>query len=283
MIGRWHGREAARGSWKRLLIGDFTILRLVRSVVSVYVVIGAFAWFGGEWLIFRPPPPSYRPDPDILLLPVEGGPPVAAIFIESPGAPLTVLLSHGNAEDLGHARGRMAELARLGVSVLGYDYPGYGSSEGRATEAGANRAIEAAYRFLVEDRGVDPRRLVLYGQSVGGGPTLHLASCRPVAGVVLHATFTSAFRVPLRWRLFPFDRFDNLSIIRQIDLPLLILHGTDDRVVAPWHGQRLFEEAASSHKRIAWFPGAQHNDLVRVAGPRWGAVLREFFADVAAR
>lgn len=268
----------ARSRWRRILVGDLTVLRLVRSVLFVYVAVGAFAWFGGEWLIFRPPPPSYGPGDGILLLPAEGGGRIAARYLETPGARLVVLLSHGNAEDLGHARGRMADLAGLGVSVLGYDYPGYGLSEGRATEAGANRAIEAAYRHLVEDRGVDPRRIVLYGQSVGGGPTMHLASRSPVGGVVLHAAFTSAFRVPFGVRLYPFDRFDNLSLVRDLEAPLLVLHGTEDEVIAPWHGERLHAEAGSASKRIERFPGAHHNDLLQVAGPRWRAVLREFLA-----
>jgi len=191
-----------------------------------------------------------------------------------------VILSHGNAEDMGSLTGLAELISALGVSVLAYDYPGYGRSTGEASEASACDGIAAAYQYLVGQCGVAPECVILYGRSVGSGPTMWLASRESIGAVVLESAFVSAFRVLTRWSLFPFDRFPNLKRMRKLKCPLLVLHGEQDSIIAPWHSTALHAVARSKHKSLVVFNGAGHNDLQAVAGRDYPRVLRAFFASL---
>ena len=126
---------------------------------------------------------------------------IPAFFIKRKGASLTVLFSHGNAEDLGMMYNRMRELARvLQVNVMAYDYTGYGHSTGTPSEDMCYRNIEAAYGYLRDVRGILPSQIILYGRSLGSGPSCHLAAKsaregQSVAALILHSPFLSVYRV----------------------------------------------------------------------------------------
>uniref|UniRef100_A0A0D9WSC9 Serine aminopeptidase S33 domain-containing protein n=1 Tax=Leersia perrieri TaxID=77586 RepID=A0A0D9WSC9_9ORYZ len=110
-------------------------------------------------------------------LPTKRGTEVVAVHVRQPGARLTVLYSHGNAADLGQMYELFIELStHLNVNLMGYDYSGYGQSSGKPSEQNTYADIEAAYRCLVETYGATEQNIILYGQSVGSGPTLDLAS-----------------------------------------------------------------------------------------------------------
>lgn len=154
-------------------------------------------------LVFRPPnpPTPIRPNKHFWLDIDRDGNKVPAFFIKRRKATVTCLFSHGNAEDLGMMYSRMKELARvMCVNVMAYDYTGYGKSTGEANEENVFKCISAAYKYLLDIRGIKPEEIVLYGRSVGSGPTCYLAARtadegRPVAGVILHSPFLSIFRV----------------------------------------------------------------------------------------
>jgi fermentation-respiration switch protein FrsA (DUF1100 family) len=158
---------------------------------------------------------------------------------------------------------------------LAYDYQGYGTSEGEATERHTYDDEEAAYNFLVQTMHIQPTNIIAFGRSVGGGPAVDLASRRPVAGLILESAFTSAFRVMTRVSVFPFDRFDNLHKIKKVPCPVLIIHGTQDSVINVVHGRELFA-AAHEPKQALWLEGANHNDVAFVAGPRYSDALKAF-------
>jgi fermentation-respiration switch protein FrsA (DUF1100 family) len=144
---------------------------------------------------------------------------------------------------------------------------------------GAAEDARSAYAYLREDLGIPAGRIVLYGRSVGGGPTLRLATVEPVAGVILEATFTSAFRVITGVRLFPFDRYENEERIGAIEAPVLLLHGRADRVVPFRHGPALLA-AAREPKLHAWFATAGHNDIPESDRERYDAAIRAFAAEL---
>lgn len=259
-----------------------TVGVLALAVAVSYLLLAGVAFVASEQLIFQPPPPGYGPDePDLVRITTADGVRLRALDLRKPSAELTILYSHGNAEDIGYARAALEALRGLGFSVLAYDYRGYGLSEGRPSERGVYNDIDAAYDFLVQRRGIDPERIVVYGVSVGSGPAVELASRRPVGGLVLEAPFTTAFRVVTQLPLLPFDRFRNLDKIDDVDAPVLVMHGTDDGIIPFSHGQRLFE-AAGKPKRRLWVPNAGHNNLRWVAGPAYETALLEFAAIVRA-
>jgi alpha-beta hydrolase superfamily lysophospholipase len=259
------------------VIADSTLLRVVLSLAVVYAAAGACAWLISDRLIFLPPSPGYRDGPGILAVPTRDGERIAAVYRPNPSARYTLLLSHGNAEDLGSVTPLLAGLSSLGFSVFAYDYRGYGRSEGTPSESRVYADIDAAYEYLVRELQVGPERIVAYGRSLGAGAAVDLAAHRRLGGLVLESPFLSAFRVMTRVPLFPFDKFRNAAKIGSVSCPVLIMHGEDDEIVPFWHGRRLFELAPEPKTFVA-VPGAHHNDFVEVAGPRYAQALRDFEA-----
>ena len=258
-----------------LLFGEFTFKRMIRSLLFVYAVFAIYVFFAADRMIFLPPPSSYSDDESIIKLSAKNQEKFSAIYLENPDARYTLLYSHGNAEDIGQIRPLLEYFQSVGFNVFAYDYRGYGTSEGRASERNTYEEIEVAYTYLTEKIGIAPDRILLFGRSVGGGPTMDLAARKPVGGVILESTFTQAFRVVVPFPLLPFDKFRNLQKIRQINVPVLIVHGTEDRTIPFSHGQKLFDTAPEP-KLSFWVEGATHNDVFWVAGENYGEKLQEF-------
>lgn len=177
-----------------------------------------------------------------------------------------VLVCHGNAGNLSH-RGPLADTLRdtLGRSVLVFDYPGYGKSDGSPSETGCYAAADAAHQWLTETAGVPGDRIVLYGESLGGGVAVDVAQRLPNRAVVLVKTFTSlpaAAKVHFPW--LPTDalmgeRYQSDFKIARLTTPVFVAHGTADEVVPFAHGEALFW-AANPPKRFLPLPGDRHNN-----------------------
>jgi pimeloyl-ACP methyl ester carboxylesterase len=270
-----------RSTLQKLLIGEFTWWRLARSLAFIYTCFALYVFFRADSLIFLPPPPSYSDTEAVLKLPVPGNEQIAAKYLPNPEAPYTLLLIHGNAEDLGDLRFFLEDLHGWGFSVFAYDYRGYGLSDGSPSERHAYEDAEAAYRYLTETRQVPPEQILVYGRSVGGGSATALAAQYPVGGLILQSTFTSVFRVVVPVPLLPFDKFPNLRRMEQITVPTLVMHGQGDTTI-PWHHGKALYEAAPEPKTFLWVPGADHNDFTLVAGDRLPQALQDFAALVSA-
>ncbi|KAI4369913.1 hypothetical protein MLD38_018307 [Melastoma candidum] len=177
-----------------------------------------------RFAFFPPSPPTYqiRTREDGKLSAVTSGPPSA------PPIDLFVQLK-----------------VNLRVNVMGYDYSGYGASTGKPSESNTYADIEAVYDFLETEYGVSQEDVILYGQSVGSGPTLHLAAKLPrLRGVVLHSAILSGLRVLCHVKFsFCFDIYKNINKIRKVKCPALVIHGTEDDVVNWLHGHGLWKKA----------------------------------------
>lgn len=265
--------EVGQWSLRKIILGTFLTLAMA------YLAFAAMAFFASEGLIFLPHPSSYRDKPDAIKLTSANGRRISAFYLPNPTARFTLLVSHGNAEDLGDDRYWLEDLRRAGFSVFAFDYQGYGTSEGKPTEKGSYEDEEAAYNFLVAKLGTPPERVIIFGRSVGSGPAVHLAARKPAAAMILQSPFLSAFRVLTRIPLLPFDRFPNYREIRKVHCPLLVIHGTGDSVIPFAHGYKLFE-LANGPKQFAAFSGADHNDLELVAGPKYYEDIRLFAASL---
>ncbi|CAH2031087.1 alpha/beta hydrolase [Trichlorobacter ammonificans] len=251
------------------------MMSLVFVISTVYLALTGAGLLLSESMIFLPGPSSYVDSSEIIKLPLADGSRISARLFENEAARYTVLYSHGNAEDIGDLAGLFAEFTRQGFSILAYDYHGYGTSSGRPSEQGAYRAIEAAYDYLVTVKRVAPERIILWGRSVGSGPSVRLAATRAVGGLVIESGFTSAFRVVTRIRLLPFDRFDNLWLLPQVSCPVLVMHGQADEIIPPRHGRELY--AMAPGKKVSlWVDGAGHNNLYAVAGEHYWQAVRQF-------
>ncbi|CAM6047092.1 unnamed protein product [Sphagnum compactum] len=234
-----------------------------------------------RFAFFPPTPPSYqviedeatgklrlseavpREDVDVMKLPTKRGTEIVALYVKHPTANLTLLYSHGNAADLGQMHELFVELSvHLRINVLGYDYSGYGASTGKPSEPNTYADIEAAYECLERTYGVQEENVVLYGQSVGSGPTLDLATRKPhLRGVVLHSPILSGLRVmyPVK-RTYWFDIYKNIDKIGLVNCPVLVMHGTADEVVDWSHGKQLYELSKEKYEPL-WLKGGGHCNL----------------------
>ncbi|GMH04315.1 hypothetical protein Nepgr_006154 [Nepenthes gracilis] len=244
---------------------------------------GVTSSIAAKFAFFPPNPPSYtviadeisasgkfyipevprRDDVDVLKLRTRRGNDIVALYVRNPNPSATLLYSHGNAADLGQMFEIFVELSkRLRVNLMGYDYSGYGRSTGKPTESNTYADIDAVYACLKEHYGVKDEELILYGQSVGSGPTVDLASRIPtLKGMVLHSPILSGLRVlyPVK-RTFWFDIYKNIDKINQVNCPVLVIHGTADEVVDCSHGKQLWELCKTKNEPL-WLDGGGHCNL----------------------
>jgi fermentation-respiration switch protein FrsA (DUF1100 family) len=180
-----------------------------------------------------------------------------------------VIVLHGNAGNITSRRNIAAALADRGLDVLLFDYRGYGASTGSPTEDGLYRDAEAAYRYVLDQAGTAPERVVLISHSLGTAVATHLAAQAPLGGVVLVAPFTSLpgaarARAPL---LPPFllprreNRFDSLTRIQQVRAPILMVAAGQDNLIPEQDAHALFD-AASEPKQWLSIEGAGHNNVL---------------------
>ena len=151
---------------------------------------------------------------------------IPAFFLRRKGAKITILFSHGNAEDMGMMYRRMKEMAMLlCANVLAYDYTGYGLSTPEnvtPSEQMCYRNIDAAYNHLTKTMKISPSEIVLYGRSLGSGPSCYLAKKtadegQSVAGLILHSPFLSIYRIVVDCRInLVGDMFINKSRAKDV-------------------------------------------------------------------
>jgi fermentation-respiration switch protein FrsA (DUF1100 family) len=243
---------------------------IIRSVALGYGILLIAAIFSNH-LLFHPP--GHKTDfPGQVKLKSADGNTITALYLPNPQAAYVLLYSYGNGEEMDVMQDYMRELVAHSWAVCGYDYPGYGTSTGNPSESGCDAAIDAAYAYLTGDLHISPDRIVLYGHSLGSGPSVDLASRKPVGGLILDGAYTSIFRVVTHYRILPWDVFNNLAKISKIHVPLLSLHGTDDHVVPFWHGVALFDAYAGPKQKL-WITGGGHGNLPWFAPEAyWGAL-----------
>ncbi|WP_269522488.1 alpha/beta hydrolase [Coraliomargarita parva] len=243
------------------------------TLTIAYLALMAYAYFWADRLIFPPVAPSYSEGSGISRIQSRDGNSIAFLHLPGPtGAPL-LIYSHGNGEDLGQIRPLMEEFNRRGIGVLAYDYPGYGLSSGKASEAGTYAAADAAYQHASGQLGYAPGQMVLYGHSLGSGPSCWLAARYPVGGLVLDGAFSSTFRVMTRIKLLPWDKFDNLKRLASVQCPVLSIHGQRDKVVPFSHAEQNWR-ALQGRKERLWIENGGHSGLLDLIGARyWETVL----------
>src|SRR6476659_5887071 len=229
-------------------------------IAALYLGFALFAYFLSDSMIFLPHPSSYKDSPEVIKITTNSGKKISAVYLANPTAKFTFLVSHGNAEDLGDDRYWLEDLRHTGFSVFAYDYEGYGTSEGKPSETAAYEDEAAAYEYLAVNLKTAPDSIIILGRSIGTGPAAYIAARRPCAGLILQSPFVSAFRVLTRIPLLPFDKFPNYKNIRHVHVPVLIMHSRADSVIAPWHGQKVFE-LANEPKQAYWVQSADNNEM----------------------
>jgi uncharacterized protein len=248
------------------------LCRGVVRIALVYLATVILMAVGENLLIFHPLwasvywcPPSEAAIEDVWLT-TAAGTRIHAWWCPVANPRWTVLYCHGAGGNLSFGQRHFERWRKLGASVLIFDYPGYGRSEGWPTEAGCHASAHAAYDWLIHEKHVEPDKLVLHGQSLGGAMAVELAVTRPHRALVLQSAFTSVPDVAQHlFPLFPArlltrSRFDNLARLQEYRGPIFISHGDADPLVPFEEAERLFSTVASKHKFFYRVPGGGHSN-----------------------
>ena len=296
-------------------------LRIIVGLGLAYLVLLLLAWLFQDRLAF-PAPRGSLPDPkrvgvengEKVELVTEGGTRLVGWYLKpevrggwrrlgevdaarsnlpqppptSPTSPTSpgLLWFYGNGETVAAIWPVVRAFQPPGTALLVLDYPGYGGSGGRATEAALYAAADAAYAALAARPGVDPQRIYVYGRSLGSAVATYTAAHHPVAGLILESPFTNAAAMAQHhYRLLP--RFllrlslDNVANIRRVHCPILLFHGDADRLVPTAMGMAVAAAAAGPVK-VVLIHGSGHNDTYDIGGRAYRERVWEFVAGTSA-
>lgn len=206
----------------------------------------------------------------------------------------TIAYFHGNTKNIsGHLR-YVEWLPALGYDVFLFDYRGYGSSSGAPSPRGVHEDCVAALAYLRKRSDVDQERIIVFGQSLGGNYALSALAEVPrhgIRAIIVEGAFAShreiardklsAYPLPEALRkwivdLFIIDDFDAITALKRInDVPVLLIHGSDDNVVPYRHAQLLL--SAGTAQRVLWtIPGGRHLDTFIYRQEPWRRLLIEY-------
>ena len=264
-----------------ILIGYVLLLVLVRVFERNFLFFPNYPGrLEGDW------EPAVLVPEDVWLTSADGTR-LHAWWIRAAHAKFTFVAFHGNASNIANRAGAYEFLRGTPASVLALEYRGYGKSEGKPSEAGLYMDGEAAYRYLVKEKGVDPRLLIAYGQSLGTAVAAHLAARPAVGGGVLEAPFPSASNPASKiyWflpglSLLVYGQLDTRSNLKKISAPVLIVHCTQDPVLPFQFGKEVYR-VARPPKYFAQIEGYCHEEACLVAPDQYRAALRNFLATLA--
>jgi uncharacterized protein len=270
------------------------VLNLLLTILVAYLLVLALVRMFESRLIFFPDYPD-RLDGDWhpRALPVQDvwltasdGVKLHAWWIPHDDAKFTFLAFHGNASNMANRASIYEFLRSTPANVFALEYRGYGHSEGKPGEAGVYRDAEAAYEYLVNTKGIDRKVIISFGQSLGTAVATHLAARHQVAGLVLEAPFPSASRVARRvfWflpgvSLLTHGQFDTQSWLKEIHIPILIIHCDQDPVIPFQFGQEVYD-AALPPKYFLQINGSCHEESSLIAPTQYRTALQEFLSSL---
>ncbi|MDX2164511.1 MAG: alpha/beta hydrolase [Gammaproteobacteria bacterium] len=249
--------------------------RVFFYILTAYTCLTIGTYFFSDALIFPIPPPGYHDTQEILKITTKNGAVISAVYLPNTEAKYTVLVSHGNAEDLGYIMPFLKQFHNKGFAIFAYDYQGYGTSTGKPTAANAYTDSRTAYNYLTEKLHVSPSHIIVYGRSLGAAVAINLAVRKPVAGLIMESPFLTAYRAITQIPIFMFDKFRNIDKIQIIKCPVLIIHGKKDTVIPFWQGKKLYD-LAPSPKSFLWIDDANHNDVASIGGETYWKSIQHF-------
>ena len=263
---------------------------LLAYAAGVYALMVLAVWALQDRMVYVPtrnvftdPAKAHALPFEDLALKTEDGLTIRAWYTPADDPRAVLLFCHGNGGNLAHRADVIKGFHDQGFSSLIFDYRGYGHSEGRPSEQGTYLDAQAAWDFLVNQRGISRRSIVIIGRSLGGPIAARTAARNSPAGLSLEACATSA--VDVGRQMFPYlpvslllrHRYDAVHWLNQVRCPVMISHGIGDSVIAFSHGQRLHELAAEP-KRFVQLDGG-HLEGYTDGSPKYPAALAKFVAE----
>jgi fermentation-respiration switch protein FrsA (DUF1100 family) len=240
-------------------------------------------WGVGVILFFMQPKFLYKPLPEVTYTPGElglefeevtfrtdDGVKLTGWYVPADESKPTILFCHGNGGNMMHRLDSINIFNNLGLNCFIFDYRGYGQSRGRPTEEGTYVDAAASYRYLTEDKMIEPQDIIIFGRSLGGSIAAQLATNVNAQSLVIESSFTSYVDIgerfypymPVRW--FAAFGYETAEYIRDVDCPVMIIHSRNDEIIPFELGLELYE-IANEPKRIVEINGS-HNDGFLISG-----------------
>lgn len=270
---------------------------LIRTIIitgaAVYVLVVIVLWLFQSHLVYFPRR-EIESTPDQAGMAFENiefqaadGVRLSGWYIPRDGSDDVLLFCHGNAGNISDRLESIAIFHKLGLNVFIFDYRGYGRSQGKPGEEGTYLDAAAAWDYLVEERRIEPGRIVIFGRSLGGAVAAWLARERSSRGLILESSFTSipdmgAETYPFfPVRLLSRFRYYTKEYVRKVTCPVLIVHSRGDELVPFHHGEELFK-AANEPREFLEIEGS-HNDGFLISGEEYQRELDRFISGLYAR
>ena len=243
-----------------VLTSQFFVVRYLEHTVIFYPGKGIDLTPESEGLAF-----------DDLYLKTADGFLINAWFVKASDKAATILVAHGNEGNMddGDRLEQIKFFHDFGLNVLIFDYRGYGRSQGHPTEQVVYLDAQAAYDYLKTRSDFDPKRIIAYGASLGGAVAIDLATKRKIAALIVDSCFTCAKDVAVE--LYPLlptwmmsFKFDNISKVRNLNIPKLFMHSSQDEIVPREVGERLFQAADNPKEFLLTSGGHDDGQFMRV-------------------
>jgi len=273
---------------------------MVKMLISIAAMLFIAYWALGLILYFMQPTFLYRPVRQILYTPGELGLDFESVVFESADglrltgwyvpaddSELTVLFCHGNGGNISHRLDSINIFYNLGVNCFIFDYRGYGESDGKPGEQGTYLDVEAAYKWLMEEKNVSPDSIIIFGRSLGGSVAAYLAAKVEVKALIIESCFTSYADIGKKFysympvRLFAKFGYPTIDYVRDVNCPVMIIHSRDDDIIPFEFGQKLYEAVDAPSEFVEIFGG--HNDgflvsseIYKKAWMKWLEFLKEY-------
>ena len=238
------------------------------SLITAYIVLIIFIYFYQRNLLYLPSENNYQNDKiqfnyEEIFIKVDEKVQLKSWLIKKDFKKFkTLVIFHGNAGHLSNRIYKLNELYKLDINILLISWRGFSGNKGSPTENNLYKDAKAAIKWLNEE-GVSNNQIILYGESLGSGVAVEVGKENNFNSIILESPFTSIensakiYYPYLPVRLILKDRYDSISKIKMINIPILIMHGEKDDVVPFSMGKELFEKA-NSPKQSYFTPDDDH-------------------------
>ena len=208
-------------------------------------------------------------------------------YVPAPARRGVILFFHGNAGNISHRLDSIGIFHQLGLDTLIIDYRGYGQSSGKASEKGTYLDAQAAWNYLVDERGIPAGEIIIFGRSLGGAVGSWLGAQHTPAAVIIESSFTSG--VDMARRLYPFLpaglitrlRYPVVEYASRLDCPVLVVHSRDDEIIPFEMGQSIYAKVRQ-RKSFLELRG-DHNNGFFISRSDYVAGLDDFIESVLGR
>ena len=194
-----------------------------------------------KFIFYPPNPVPFQPHPDLLIL-TQNSIQIPVFYIKVPNPRATILFSHGTASDISENYNFLKTVAQTTqTNILLYEYLGYGWAKQlnpslEPSEDGCYTSIDIAYEFLTLVENIDPKTIILWGYSLGSGPSCDLAARAVCGGVYIECGFLSVLNITsFNFIQSEFDFFENYNKIPSIQAPMVFIHGQKDMLIPVRH------------------------------------------------